>query len=185
MTRAPLTMDDLERRVMLPNGKPDLPGTAVWFEQLAADPQPDDEMSAAQLLVIAGDFWALADDQDRALVVLRRAVTDGGECVPDVRCSLLTGLLRAGHQHEAAELEAELRAARLRSPLVYEYVGEAYEEHGDLATATRWLTTGLLRAIRDDDVPDHEVQLLMQSRSRVRAAQGLPPDDFDEAAWDS
>ena len=62
---------------------------------------------------------------------------------------------------------------------MYLYVGELFEMRDDLATATKWFTTGAMRAMRDDDVPLSEVAILLTSRRRVRLAQGFTEDDYD------
>lgn len=45
----------------------------------------------------------------------------------------------------------ELRPERSADPALYVYVGESFEESGDLGVATRWFTMGLLRCARDED----------------------------------
>jgi tetratricopeptide (TPR) repeat protein len=179
MTRPPLREDDLDRRVPGPGGKPDLAATAAWFEELAADPNPDDAPSVAELLLVAGEYWSLAGDATRALDLFRRAVSDGGATQPDARCHLLGGLLALDLDDEAAAVAADIKAARLSDPEVYAYVAEAYEWHGDLPAATQWFTTGMLRGMRDG-APQWAVVHLMRGRARVRQAQGFPPDEYDE-----
>jgi tetratricopeptide (TPR) repeat protein len=160
----------------------DFVATAHWFEGLAADPHPDDDVSAAMLLVVAGDYLAMAGQHDAALVLFQRAVADGGECTPDARCSLLSGLLEVGREDDAAALAAEIKAARLPDPEVYHHVGNTYETRGDLAAATTWFTAGLVRFLHDDGVDDFAVEQLAVGRSRVREAQGFPMDEYDELA---
>lgn len=181
MARDAITADAVHRHLSS-SERGDLPATAQWFEELAADPQPDDEASAAQLLVMAGELWALDEDHDRALDLYRRAVADGGACTPDARCALLDGLLKVGAVDEAARLAGQIKAERPRDPQVYVYVGEAYEAHGDLAQAIQWFTSGMFRTMRDEDCPDQDVQVLRMARLRARQAAGFPPDDFDRLA---
>jgi hypothetical protein len=114
--------------------------------------------------------------------LFERAVADGGECTPDARCSLLSGLLEVGRTDDAAALAAEIKAARLADPDVYHHVGETYETRGDLAAATTWFTAGLMRFLHDDEVDDFAVEMLARGRKRVREAQGFPMDDYDELA---
>jgi hypothetical protein len=181
VTRGPIHSYDIDERVFA-EGEVDLVATARWFEDLAADPHPDDEVSTAMLLVVAGDYRAMAEQHEAALDLFQRAVADGGECTPDARCSLLSGLLEVGRNDDAAALAAEIKAARLPDPDVYHYIGETYEMRGDLAAATTWFTAGLVRFLHDDDVSDFAVETLAGSRSRVREAQGFPMDEYDELA---
>jgi hypothetical protein len=181
VTRAPINRYDIDERVFT-EGDVDLVATARWFEDLVADPHPDDEVSTALLLLIAGDYQAMAGQHEAALVLFQRAVADGGECTPDARCSLLSGLLEVGRSEDAAVLAAEIKRDRLPDPDVYLHVGETYETRGDLAAATSWFTAGLVRFLHDDDVSDFAVETLAGSRSRVREAQGFPMDDYDELA---
>jgi hypothetical protein len=181
VTRASIDMEDLDARVFA-EGEVDLVATARWFEDLAGDPHPDDEVSAAMLLLVAGDYRAMAGEHEAALALFQRAVADGGACTPDARCSLLSGLLEIGRTDEAAALAAEIKAARLPDPDVYLHVGETYETRGDLAAATTWFTAGLVRFLHDDGVDDFSVEQLAVGRSRVRGAQGFPMDEYDELA---
>jgi hypothetical protein len=181
VTRAPIDEDDLDARVFI-NDEVDFVATARWFEDLTGDPHPDDAASTAMLLVLAGGYLALAGQHEAALQRYQQAVADGGVCTPDARCSLLAGLLEVGRDDEAAVLAAEIKRDRLPDPEVYQYVGEAYETRGDLATATHWFTAGLVRFLHDDDVADFAVELLATGRRRVRRAQGFPMDEYDELA---
>ena len=183
VTRGPIDRYDIDERVFA-EGEVDFVATARWFVDLAADPHPDDEVSTAMLLLVSGDYQAMAEQHEAALDLFRRAVADGGPCTPDARCSLLSGLLAVGRAEEAASLAAEIKSARLPDPDVYHHVGETYEDRGDLATATMWFTAGLVRFLNDDDVSDFAVETLAGSRSRVREAQGFPMDEYDELAED-
>lgn len=182
MARGPLTQDDVDDIELSGEGPVDHPASAARWEAMAADPHPQDEVSAADLLVHAGEHWAYADEPERALACFRQAIDDGHPVAPDTRCYLLHGLLGCGLREEAVELASAVRAERPKDPDVYGFMGEAFEAHGDLQSATRWFTTGMFRAMRDDDVAESAVTMLIWGRQRVREAQGLPPDDFDEVA---
>lgn len=183
--RPAVTVDDAEDL--------DLSGTpehnraaACTLQSWAAEPHPDDELSSAALLVRAGEHLTAADDHEASLALVRRAVEDGGDVDPDVRCYLLSGLLRVGATAEARGVVDELRRSRPVSGDVYLFVGEVYEGVGDLDQANRWFTTGVMRLLRREDdarpARDAELMILMAARARVREALGFPADDLDEEA---
>jgi len=181
MARRPVTEDDLERAPQTPEAHAQY---ASQLESWARAPHPNDEVLQADLLVAAGDHWSYAGDHDRALACFIEAVETGEPMAPDARAYLLQGLYDAGHDEEAERLLEALRAERPRDPRLYVLVGETLELRGDLPRATRWFTTGLLRAERDEAVADVDVDLLMLARARVRAAQGFDLDEYDELAAD-
>ena len=138
--------------------------------------------SRAHVLVHLGDCCEMAGDAEGAEDAFREAVADGGAAFPDACSHLAAWLIRAGRAAEAEPLLAEFRAARPQDPSVYEYVAEGYEEAGDLAAATRWFTSGVLRLERVPGVTDRQLYYLLIGRWRVRKAQGLDEDEYDELA---
>jgi SEC-C motif len=182
--REPLTVERVEE-LEQPCSAHDAQAHARLAEQMAAwaaEPHPDDELAPGQLLVRAAEHYGMADDPARALPLLRRAVETGDRVAPDVRCYLVNGLLAAGEADEAERVAALIRHERPADPDVYLFLGEAFELHGHLADAARWFTSGVLRALRNDDASPLDAVLLMQARRRARLAMGCPEDDYDMLA---
>lgn len=173
--RGPLSQDDVEAAGghHSPEGHRALAETVLGW---AADPHPDDEVTPAELLVDAGWHLDLAGDTDAALAVFRRAL-EAGPTVPDARCSMAAVLLASERTAEAREVADELRRAKPPIATCSAMAG-VFETAGDLDQAARWTAIGLARLelSTDFDVVDGEAELLLTTRARVRAAQGLPPD---------
>lgn len=184
MSRGPVTEDDVaEVQARAGGGVRQRSARAGGtYEAWAADPHPDDEVSLGRLLVMAGEQWAYAGETDRALQLFRRAVQTGDRVEPDVRCYLIDALLGAGQRDEADKLAEELRRSRPGNPDAYLFVGDAYEEAGDLGASLRWFTSGMLKTLKDEAADEVDVVLLIRSRRRVREAMGFPPDEYDELA---
>lgn len=181
MTRAAISEDDIELLDSAgAHGEREHRELARHFEELAADPHPDDEVSPAALLVHAGERLRMVDDFAGALAYFRRAAELSGHVEPDVRCYLIQGLVDCKLYDEAAQLERAIRKARPRDPFVYEFVGETFELDGDLARAIGWFTAGMLLALRDDSIPESTLEMLTTARARARGAMGFPPDEFDD-----
>lgn len=180
MPRKPLTHDSaLERLELVSGGAEGYRAAAADYEAWAAEPHPDDEITVAGLLVSAGEALEFAGDREGALDCFRRAVADGSEVAPDVRCYVIGGLMNLGRFDEADAAAAELLRTRPRDPLVYEHVGEQYEAVDHLDDANRWMTAGVVRLLGAEDVSVYTVLMLMRSRRRVRQALGFDEDEFD------
>jgi hypothetical protein len=62
-------------------------------------------------------------------------------------------------------------------------MAEVFELVGDLQQAHRWVAMGISRLdlVADtDEVEELEVELLFNTRRRVREALGFPPDEIDD-----
>ena len=184
MSRGPVSEEDVSKVEARLGGRALERHTkaASTYEAWAAEPHPEDEVTVGRLLVAAGEQWGLAGEPERALQLFRRAVATNDEVEPDVRCYLIDALLEAGQRDEADKLAEELRRSRPDNPDAYLFVGEAYEEAGDLGASLRWFTSGMLKAMKDEAVDEVDVVLLMRARRRVREGMGFPPDEYDELA---
>jgi len=182
--RTPVTDEVLEERIARASA-----AGARGHRQLAAQllawvehPQDRDEVSTADLLVGAGEQFALAGDHARALDAYRAAADCEVSTSPDARGFMVQALLDLGHTREAEQVSEELRRGRPATPETYQLVGEAWEAVGDLNRANRWLTRGVLLAESQADMTAWAMLLL--GRLRVRRAVGFPPDDHDQMALD-
>ncbi|MGL4340634.1 MAG: hypothetical protein ACRCSP_09495 [Rhodoglobus sp.] len=156
----------------------------VLNEWSALDPTRYGEwVSAASLLVSAGEQFALAGDHHRAVEHFRRAVGAVGEAPPDTRVYLLQGLLDAGLAEEAQTLADTIRRERPVDSDVYSFIAESFELADDYPRAQRWFSMGL-RLADDHTVALSEVdyQMLLMGRRRVRQAAGLTQDMLDPEA---
>ncbi|WP_261569702.1 hypothetical protein [Frankia gtarii] len=179
-----LSDDDVDEIVFKAAGNGDHRGAAATLETLAERPAAHSEtVTRASLLVDAGSQYGLAEDWSEATRCYRAAVADGGACPIDPRAWLHDGLLRSGQTEQAGSLRAELKAAKLGDPGVYEAVAESLEEAGLLEDAHTWFTMGYHRCERAP-VPDFLLDLLLVGRRRVRMALGHPSDALDEVAED-
>lgn len=174
-----LTADDLGELVFETAHSGDHAGAARRLERMAAGATAPRGLTRAELLVAAGEQYRLAEDMTSCERAFRAAVADGGDAEPDARAYLAGALLETGQRDEAHAILDELRRKRSHDPWLYLHVGESLELTGDLGTATRWFTMGLMRALRSDQTEDAGVAILVRSRRRVRRAQGFPPDDYD------
>ena len=103
-----------------------------------------DEMPVADLLVGAGERFALADEHASALDAYQRAAERPETTSPDARGYVVQALLDLGRTKEAEQVSAELRRNRPATAVTYHLVGEAWEAAGKLNEANRWLTRGVL-----------------------------------------
>jgi thioredoxin-like negative regulator of GroEL len=180
--RRPLTLDDLDATYS-PGRTPDRSRAVarqleVWAEE---DEPAGAEVTAADLLVAAGEQLLRVGDTAEAVRLFRLAVATGKPTTPDARCFLHNALLEAGDVDAARELAEQVRRERPVEADVYLFIGEDYEGHEDLREAHRWLTLGARRTMPDveDDDLSFEAAHLLRSRRRVRQRLGMPPDDWD------
>ena len=91
--------------------------------------------------------------------------------------SITAVLLASDRRDEAQAVADELRRTR---PDVSDCLAmaEVFETAGDLAQASRWTAIGLARIelSTDDELDAGEAEQLLVTRSRIRTAQGLPPE---------
>ncbi|WP_101833331.1 hypothetical protein [Frankia canadensis] len=179
-----LTEDDVDEIAFRAAADGDHRGAAATLETLAESSDTHGEtVTRASLLVDAGSQYGLAQDWDEAVRCYRAAVADSSDCPVDPRVWLHDGLLRQGKAEQAAALRAELKAARLTDPAVYEAVAESLEAVELLQDAHVWFTMGYHRC-ENAPVPDFLLDLLLVGRRRVRIALGHPADALDEVAED-
>jgi tetratricopeptide (TPR) repeat protein len=148
----------------------------------ADERRPDDEATQADLVSAAAWHLDQAGDVEGALDLHRRAVTAEGTTIPDARCMLAAALLDAGRPDEARQVAEELRRS---GPRIVDIAGmaEVFELVGDLQQAHRWVAMGMSRLDvvgEADPLEDADVELLFDTRRRVRQALGFPPDEPDE-----
>lgn len=144
----------------------------------AEEPHPEDQPSPADLVSAAAWHLDQAGDDDAALNLHRRAVTADGTTTPDARCMLAAALFDADRPEEARQVAEDLRRSH---PRIVDIAGmaEIYELVGDLQQAHRWTSMGIsrLELVADtEELEDVEVELLMDTRRRVRQALGFPPE---------
>ena len=175
--REPVTYDDLEATEghRSPAAHREL---AELIQDWAAVVHPDDQPSTTELLAEAGWRLDLAGDTAAAISLFRRAVeVEGRRAVPDTRCSIVAVLLASDRPDEARTVADELRRTR---PGVADCVAmaEVFEMADDLTQAARWTAIGLARLdlSTDDELDAGEAEQLLITRTRIRTAQGLPPD---------
>lgn len=149
-------------------------------ETVLAEAEDGDTGLRCFLLGEIGQYAEMAGDPAGAVQAWEDSVAlAGGDPVP--RAFLAAALLGAGRR---ADAEVEIRALRRTRPTVVSVhlvVGEALEAVGDLGSAIGWFTSGVRLAL-DQDEPD--LIALLHGRRRVRAASGLPPDDWEDLAGD-
>jgi hypothetical protein len=180
--RRPRTQDDLEALHHPGQTPDDSRRVAVQLEAWAAEgSRAGDEVTAADLLVAAGEQLVRIGDAHDAVRVLRLAVDTGEPVEPDVRCYLHNALLETGDVDDARTLAEEVRRERPADGDVYLFIGEDHELHGDLRAAHRWLTLGVRQVLDDtteDDLSPGAAHLL-RARRRVRQRLGMAPDEWD------
>lgn len=182
--REPLTYEDVEELEAVSTTAQQHVDAAGELARAARETHPDDELSPADLLVAAAFHLREVGDAEQEITTLQAAVDADGDAAPDTRVWLHGALLHAGRLEQADELATEIRRSRTSDPDVYDVVGGAYEDVGDLETAHRWLTMGLTRLSRREPgtVSEEALTRLTLSRSRVRQELGHPPDAVDELA---
>lgn len=179
--RAPVTHEALEETAALAStGATGHRQLAMQLLAWAERPHEQDEFSIADLLVSAGEHFALAQDHASALEAYTRAFESEVPTSPDARGFMIHALLDLGRTHEAEELSEQLRRSRPATAVTYHLVGETWEGAGDLDRANRWLTRGVLLA--EQQGAQMEWAMLLIGRLWVRQTLGFPPDDYNEAA---
>lgn len=148
----------------------------------AESPHPDDGITVGQLLTLAGERYQLGGDAETTERIWRRAAAERPTDGPDPRCLLTEHLLGQGRAEEASELDNEVRKSRPDDPFTYLWMGEAWEEHGDARRALGWFNRGLAYVDRHGGFDERDVEMLCLDRWRVRQAQGMEPDEYDEVA---
>lgn len=154
----------------------------------ADEPAPADPgaATAAELLVEAGQILEILGDHSGAVAAYRRAAAEVGASRPDPRGFLHRALVSVGDLPAARLLAEEIRRSAPADVDVYAMVGEAYEKHGDLREAHRWLNLGVRQLSRlpmpGTENMAFELLLLSIVRRRIRRALGLPADGLDRLA---
>lgn len=145
----------------------------------ARDPQPDDVVTAKELLTRAGEQLEMVDDgQDEALELYRRAAAAPGAADLDPRCHLLAVLLRRGDLEEAREVDRDLRRSRPTDALVYEYNAGSWAAH-DAQRALGWYNRGIRQHETGGGFSADDLGSLCWQRRRFRERLGHAPDDYD------
>ena len=145
-------------------------------------PDDDEEVTPAELLARAGQHLSMAGDHGRALEVFSQAISADGPATMDIRCHVHHELLVMEDVDGARSVAEEVRRSKPGDPEIYVWIGEDYEEIGDLAQANRWMNLGLQRVLGEveDDELSPGAYMVLTARSRVRQKLGFPPDEFDE-----
>ena len=145
------------------------------------DALPEDSPLAGALVRLG---WHLgrSGDTDGEGEAYRAAVGAPDVSEPDARCFLAEWLVDHGDADEGRALIETLRRERPTDPGVYVFLGEHFEQRGDLGAATQWFTAGMLRTMRNPRSSVRLAQLMMMARRRVRLAQGFGEDEYDRRA---
>ena len=143
-----------------------------------------------EILLEAADAWHRAGEHDRAIELLREAITLGGEDGSSARVGLADVLFDLNQDDDAQAQLAELRRERPTSPMPYHLAGELLEARGDLQQALVWFTMAATRLTEQQMRQIDELGVLsyangiLAGRRRVRQALGMPADDLDESVVD-
>lgn len=174
--RAPITQDDVDQ---LEFNSADHGAAAAQFTAWAEAPHPHDALSPRELLTRAGEELELAEDDDAAMELYRRAADADGDALLDPRSHLISLHLHRGERQAALDLDRELRRSRPEESALYEYLGEVWAEHGDHRRALAWFERGILRHEQGAGFADVDLSMLCLSRWQLRQELGHPPDDYD------
>lgn len=176
-----MRLDDVDELEFEAARTGDYAAVAARLERLAeaASDVEDDAVSRAELLIRAGAQWQLANDPRRAAEQYRRALADGGHTAVDARAYLADAFFDLGHEAEARELIARIRAEAPTDPELHNFLAETLEAQRDLEGAHEWATAGLDRALRSGDASWGLLDSLLRTRYRVRREMRLPEDEHD------
>ncbi|MGI8947522.1 MAG: hypothetical protein ACR2FV_06025 [Ornithinimicrobium sp.] len=183
--RAPLSEDDFNDLEIAVSGgsKDDHRAAAKHLVTLAQETHPDDEMSAADLLVAAGGQFRFAEDPERAVDVLWRAYECGGWDHLDPRAAIVDILLDQDERVKAQEVSEQVRKSRPLDASTYLYLGELWDDRGETKRALGWFTRGIMLA-EHEGLAHHEASMLCMGRWRIRRREGQEPDEYDEVAME-
>ncbi|MCU1648279.1 MAG: hypothetical protein JWN03_8554 [Nocardia sp.] len=153
---------------------------ALEHEQAAAaDPE-----ERAQNLSEAGSYWAMAGEPERARRAYLAAIADGGPVAGDARIWYALFLIENGDEAAGVEILDTVFAEGADDYVVYQSVGEMYEERSEPKDALRWFEAGLARVRLLGDQQDEgfgEYRLAF-GRKRIRQSMDLPEDADDRWA---
>lgn len=153
------------------------------LRDLAAEPLPDDDLTPAALLSLAGQYYADAGDLVAAEAVYREAIPGHDGDGLDPRCFLVDVLVQTGRLDEAVELDNALRRSRPADLVTYPVLAQTWIAH-DQRRAMGWLNRGLDWAERSGQEDAPSFALLCVARFHLRQDQGQDLDEYDEIAMD-
>jgi tetratricopeptide (TPR) repeat protein len=138
------------------------------------------------LLEIASARLELGEP-DRALVIWRDLITEGGEDGDYARVELAEYWFRMGQDEDARAELAKLKATRRTSGGGWQLAAELLESRGELAESLIWYTMATERftpeemaALGEDVGWASAPGMVVRSRRGVRLGMGLPPDETDQ-----
>lgn len=177
----PLSLDEvhdlIDSWVIDPDVETLEPATSLLATMAVGDPGRID------VLLVIADHQALRGDIDAALATLDQAAADASEDAELVDAVRATFLIQGGRDEEADQLLRELRRRGSSLPAeAIERIAETLEEQGRLREAMRWFTIGLRDLDPSRDLPDHDEEMALIGRWRVREALELPADRYDDLA---
>jgi tetratricopeptide (TPR) repeat protein len=135
----------------------------------------------AELLGELADEYEASGRVEDALAAMREALELGWSGRPDGRCRVAEILMHMNRTAEAARIWAEVRADTPDDVWLYNAAGMEYATAGDHETALRWLSDGLVVALRQGD-PDDLVEQLRDLREVSLDALGRGPDGLQDRA---
>ncbi len=146
-----------------------------------SSPEAAEWFMPAELLAELADEYESAGRTEEALTAMHAALEEGWSGRPDGRCRVAGILMHAGRLAEADLLWARVRTETPDDLWLYHSAGVEYAHGGDHATALRWLTDGLLLALRTGDA-DELAESLLEHRAACLAALGVAVDDLQARA---
>lgn len=155
--------------------------TRAHLQELEAELDEYPDQRGEILLEIAA-AWLEAGEPDRAVVIWRDLIAEGGEDEDYARVELAEYLFGIGEDESARAELAALMATRRTAGGGWQLAAELLEERGELAEALVWYTMATERFTTDematlgDDAGWVSVPgMLVRRRREVRTAMGLPP----------
>lgn len=183
--REPISYDDydnFELEVALGSDE-DHRATAEHLIELAQTSHPDDDVSAQDLLVLAGSQLRFAGDSQRAVDVLWQAHAQGERDGMDPRAVIVDMFLTEGDAVRAQEVSDQIRRSRPLAAMTYHYLAELWDEQGETTRALGWFMRGIMLDEREG-IPGDQLTMLCLGRWRIREREGFEPDEYDEIALD-
>lgn len=160
--------------------------TRAHLRELEAELDEYPDQRGEILLEIAA-AWLEAGEPDRAVIIWRDLIAEGGEDEDYARVELAEYLFGIGEDESARTELAALKATRRTAGGGWQLAAELLEERGELAEALAWYTIATERFTTDEMATLGDGAgwvsapgMLVRRRREVRTAMGLAPDQTDQ-----